>query len=65
MPPGVTLRWPLPSAFITNTSRWKLGAATRSLSNVIMLPSGDQFGRRSVAGLFVSRTWSVPSAFMT
>ena len=64
-PPLDTLRWSVPSAFITKISRWYEGAATRSLSNAIRVPSGDQAGRESAAASLVSRCWPEPSAFMT
>ena len=38
--------------------------AVRSLTNTIEGPSGENDGRASSAGLFVSRRWLAPSAFI-
>ena len=56
--PGRSDRWPLPSAFIANSSRVPL----RLLRKAIWVPSGDQTGAKSYAGSVVSWIWSDPSA---
>ena len=42
-----------------------VGPPMRSLMKAIFWPSGDHVGWMSCFGVFVSRVWPVPSAFMT
>ena len=51
-----------PVAVIRKNSR--LSLAVRSLTKTIERPSGEKDGRASSAGLFVSRRWPAPSAFI-
>ena len=66
----VSLTTLLPSAFMTYRSRLSAfksvgSAASRVLVKTICLPSFDQLGSLLDPILFVRRTTSVPSAFMT
>ena len=57
---GVSLRFPLPSAFMTETAP----LPPRLLTKAIFLPSGDQAGVEKYA-VGVSLRFPLPSAFMT
>ena len=53
-----TWRWSLPSAFITKI--WRSVQELATLSKTILLPSGDQSGWSSIAGLCVRLTACLP-----